>query len=447
MLSNLSNIIATALASPQELAKSLYADQYQRGLANQQTGLGQQQLAKGMYAIPEEQQSLIYSTATAKQAQIDAATEFNKRLQEILTNRQLGNQYQAGANSYNAQANLTNVNTETARKKQPYEVDAAKLSRFIDPILRRNQESKIALSEDPTNPFLRTLGGIINGSLTGVPGNKSLIPVMDGQNNIPQNNTLSPNSLNLNDPATSFALTGNPLPYSQQQEMKAQQQGLDKQAEQNVTDYSKLQDDLSKQADISTHARNLLAQFRAARERLNGLQSGVIGGGMPAIAAQRQIVDNIANQLVLTLSKQNFGGRSTNLQTGILQMSKPNAKMRIETVNSIGDELDSHLSRNIEHQDFINAAKQKGTTVNQAESLWELYQNQRPNFNTITQTKIPENNNTFQDYLTPEAINSIKRGERYLPIPNFKDKTNITKWFKSLSPTDREVYLSKINKR
>lgn len=203
--------------------------------------------------------------------------------------------------------------------------------------------------------------------------------------------------------------------------------------EADVKEYNKAQDSVGDLSDDARQMNMLIRQFKDAYNK--SLFVGQTKGSMPSsysnahgmaesaayLAAAGHDFTNEINadnaaqnmqSLIIKLMKTN---RLTNYELKFASGLKLNRSMNPGNIDDIGDWLTSKSGRIEEMQDFLNSAKDKGVPVQLAKSLWGKYENQRPSYDFQNKKTNAQYQQSWNDYLTPQAINAVKNGEAFTP--------------------------------
>jgi hypothetical protein len=214
-------------------------------------------------------------------------------------------------------------------------------------------------------------------------------------------------------------------------EMKRQQlarlqgtQGLGTKAAQSLSvaekkednkEYNKALDTANISAKGANEVNKYLEQFERAYKQLGSQQKGVLAGRVPAVTSEAQKADTAAQNIQAGLMVLFKGGRITEKQLEFLGRLKPNRAMNPEAVKSVSDALKAHSTRLAEEQPFLNAAKAKGISAQEAKTLWNMYDVERPAYDYENEKPINENLHSFKEYLTPASLQAANSGEPYAP--------------------------------
>lgn len=227
-------------------------------------------------------------------------------------------------------------------------------------------------------------------------------------------------------------MSKNPL---QMAHVLALQKQLQEQASTDVSQYQSAQNDASQTSNDALDMRNYIDQFLTHYQNTNEKGFGV--GRLPAVGSEAQLTDAAGRNmqaLILKLMKTN---RMTNYELQFSGGLKLNRAMNPEAVQEMSDFLYAKSDRLAEAPEFLSAAQQAGISPQIAKALFQQYNNQRPVYDFQNQNT-PSWAGSWRDYLTPQAVNSIKTGGAYVPVPNFKNKQEAKFWYSHLSNAQRQ---------
>jgi hypothetical protein len=86
---------------------------------------------------------------------------------------------------------------------------------------------------------------------------------------------------------------------------------------------------------------------------------------------------------------------------------------------------------------FLSAAQNQGIDIHTAQSLWNMYRQQRPVYDFGAGKPNTQFDGSWKDYLNPQAAQAVQTGKPYLPVPTFNSKQDFVNWSKTLQPQDR----------
>ena len=151
--------------------------------------------------------------------------------------------------------------------------------------------------------------------------------------------------------------------------------------------------------------KNLINQFQSAYSKLDN--KGPVLGRLPAVTSEQQIADNAAQNMQQMMVKLMKTNRMTNYELQFAGNLKLNRAMNPQTVKEVGDFLKAKAERLTEEPKFINAAKNKGLSAEDAKVLWNEYENDMPVYNFEKRSINKGNLNKYGEYLTPDALAKV----------------------------------------
>ena len=181
----------------------------------------------------------------------------------------------------------------------------------------------------------------------------------------------------------------------------------------NIKIYSQELKSANEGARDAIQMKNLIDQFQSAYSKLEN--KGPVLGRLPAVTSEQQIADNAAQNMQQMMVKLMKTNRMTNYELQFAGNLKLNRAMKPQTVKEVGDFLKAKSERLTEEPKFINAAKNKGLSAEDAKVLWNEYENERPVYNFENRKINKDNLNKSGEYLTPEALAKINNPGEYSP--------------------------------
>lgn len=396
--------------------------------------------AKAQYAMPEEQQALLQAQLRNQILQPQAQYAPQMTQAQLALARTMPGYYSAMANEAGARAGFMGAQTNLLKQQTPYMVEKAQADVFNDPLLSRANQLAMAQQQSGTNHYLaqslQNLGfsGDQNNSAPSQIPFAGASPVMPNAMNAPRMMT--------GNPMQNYLMFGSPLsPYLQMQ-LQAIGKGMETQQSAAATDYSKALTDSQNEANIGTQLSNLADQFQQSYNATN--EKGFAGGRLPAVSSDAQAADNASQNMAALVAKTIAGGRVTNYEMQYISNLKPNRAMNPQTAQMVSDFWKQKALRMNEQQAFLNTAKNEGVDIYTANTLWNQYNNQRPVYDFANRQPNTQYQNSWNDFLTPQAVNAAQTGQRYVMPPQFKSQVEAKNWFKSLSPSDKQIYVNQI---
>lgn len=194
---------------------------------------------------------------------------------------------------------------------------------------------------------------------------------------------------------------------------------------QQVTGWNEDQKEAHSDAAAAFDANQNLKDFIGQSDQLGILQGGALGGNLPAYSDARQKADNAAANLVKNTARAWQSAHITNQDIQLMNTAKINVAMNKETREDIANMALANNNRVMEKERFLDSALNGSLkmSVQQANHLWDLYQQQRPAYNSTNFITNTPYENTWGDYLNEDALNAVKNGKKYIP-DNQKDLSN-----------------------
>ena len=252
------------------------------------------------------------------------------------------------------------------------------------------------------------------------------------------------------------ALYQNPLNPAEQQHNAEMQTARQTEAVNNVNAYQ----DWSKQAStLGIAANNMipyLGQFGSAYNAAN-LKGSTLGAlpyeGWSGVATKaaltalgkttnmspEQEMRSAANNMATTLAGMAQQGHLTDYQLNNFMNLKESPIFDQQAQRDVAGLLGEKVQRINEMGQFGVQAQQLGVPAPVMQVLWNNYNNQRELYNFKTHQPNDFLQNSFGDYLTPQAIAAAKAGTPYVPLPQNITKSQFSNWYPTLSKGDRIV--------
>lgn len=183
----------------------------------------------------------------------------------------------------------------------------------------------------------------------------------------------------------------------------------------DINQWNKNQQDAANSANAALQVQNLLDQAKTSYDKLNGFQKGAVAGGLHPLSSDAQIVDSSSNQIAALLAKTLFPQRVTNVDFSAAQKMKPNRAMNPAAFEQSYDYFKQLTKRAVEEPAFMNAAKSLGIDSQTANTLWQSYNTDRPLYDFANKKPNTQYDNSWHDYLTPQAIAAARTGKNYAP--------------------------------
>jgi hypothetical protein len=201
--------------------------------------------------------------------------------------------------------------------------------------------------------------------------------------------------------------------------------------QQKLDQYNKYSQDLDKANRESLAATNMkqnLSIFNNAMDQTD-LSGGVLGYVPPGTSSPAQIADKFSTQYLPNAAgqlKEAMGSsRFSNLDMQIAQqlgfgrtMNKGTRQFYTNWANAVSDRMQ-------EQKQLFNYTKNPANKIRdeEANTAWSLYQQQNPIVNNKGNGVNTIQHHTLSQYLTPEAMDSIRRTGTYTP-PDLSKSSN-----------------------
>lgn len=380
-----------------------------QGLLNQKQQLENKiQQVAAQFAQPEAQQELLKAQLNNQILQPQAQYAPQMTLAELALKRTMPNYYNALAGQAGSNAALLAAHANLLRQTTPYDVQKAQADVYSDPLFSKANQAAMINRAAQNNPQLAAVLGQLNQPMgQGQPSQQSAIPFANGMS-IPQTNMPSQGSAMQN-----YLLYGNPLGPFYQQQLQAYGKGLETQQTQQAKDWSNNLISANKNATIGNNIVNAIDQFKTNYDKSK--ETGAALGNLPAVSSAAQLVDTASAKLQ-GLEAQNLPSNRTGIGViNFIGKQKPSRSMNPQAAQTSYDFWKENGIRSIEEQQFKNAAKYQGVDPYTANSLWSNYNNQRPWYDFDSNKPNTQYRGTWNDYLTPKAIQSVQTGQKYTP--------------------------------
>jgi hypothetical protein len=455
------NPFLMGLGAAQDLYAKGVQNEYAQPMAQQalqQAQLNNQVLGtKAQYADPMASQALTAAGLNNQVLQNTANYAPQVSQANINNTNAQSAYYGAGAGNLNANANLTNQTT-------PYKVQQAQSAVYTDPILSRLYQLSLANKTGAIpSTLLRNVGMPVNSQAQNnapMPDLNAYARTSPGASDtVSPNQILPPNAYGTPNqqvtPATApkaytgdslqnWALFGSPYNPIEMQQLSS---AAKTQGKTGVTQWNDAQNDAQKGADLGYQLQNFATQFQNGYK--NSQYTGPVEGRLPSSGfstalvpgnlSNEQITDNASQNAAALVAKLIAGGRVTNYEMQYMNTLKPNRSMTPQAAQMTSDFLVQRAKQMQEVPQFLNAAQAQGLDVHTAQTLWNMYRNQRPVYNFQTQQPNEQFDGTWRQFLNPQAVNAAKNGTPYISIPPgiMNNKTQFSQWYATLNPQDR----------
>lgn len=258
-------------------------------------------------------------------------------------------------------------------------------------------------------------------------GNKQIPPVGSQYNNsLNQNNNQqtseSPNyNFGVQQPTNPFH-TGNPVAdnllykkFGNTSQQQFQNDISKYQTQENLKSYSKDLENANEGAQASLQANTYLDEFLGAYKDLGYFQKGpLLGRGIVLSDAASKANTALANLIPQTIKswQQNH---VTNMDIELQERAKPSIRLNEDAVENLSDIIYTTNRRAQEYQPFLTAALNMRIPNSVANELFNLYNQQRPQYNAKDSIRNMHYQGTWKDYLTPEAVDAVMNGKKFTP--------------------------------
>lgn len=424
-----------------------------QGLQNQGAQYANQIASvNAQYAQPMAQQNLLNSQLNNQILQPQAQYAPQMTLADLALKQEMPKYYGALSGEAGSRAAMNFAQTNILKQQTPYLVQKAQADVYSDPMLTRANQMAMAQQAAQSNPNLaQGLGMMGLGNQGGFGGQQmpmaSPAAMGAGMSTGMMQPRIQPNTMNAprmmsGNPMQNYLMFGSPLSPYMQMQLQAYGKGLDTQQTAQANDYSKQLDEASQSAKTSNQISTIVKQFQDGYQNTNLV--GAALGHIPAITNEAQQTDNAARQLQALSAKDLNPAKLTNQELSFAGSLKPSRDMNPGAAKMLSDFWMQKSLRMQEEQQFLNTAKNSGVDVYTANSLWNKYSNQRPYYDFSNKTPNPQYQNTWKDFLTPQAIQAAQMGQPYVSAPQFINSTERKNWFKTLNSGDQKQYLQQL---
>lgn len=445
--------VAQGISTSNELLRQALMNKYMQS----QNQIAQ---AQAQYAQPMAQQDLLKSQLNNQILQPQAQYSPQLTMADLALKRAMPNYYNSMASMSSAEANKTNT-------LLPYDMQKAQGSVFSDPIMSRLYQLSLAnktgaipspylsaagmpspASTQNQNMPMPDLNSVINNSQQGggQPTNpQQILPT----NAYGTNPSTAPKAFNGNgfQNWSMFGTPYNPIEYGALQ--KQADQGATTGVDQWNTANSAAQTD----ATLGNQLQNFAQQFQNGYKdsKYTGPSLGKVPSSgwetsfVPGNLTPEQITDNASQNAAALVAKLIAGGRVTNYEMQYMNTLKPNRLMTPQAAQMTSDFLIQRAKQMQQLPQFLNAAKNGGVDAPTAQTLWNMYRQQRPVYDFQNRTPNTQFNGSWKDYLNPQAVQAAQSGQNYVPIPKFSDKKSFINWSKTLDASDRAFVQQQIS--
>jgi len=185
---------------------------------------------------------------------------------------------------------------------------------------------------------------------------------------------------------------------------------------QDIKAYEKINEGAASRAASASDAITQLDILKEASSKLNPIERGPYKGKLPAFSEAAQVYDKTSAALQKAVMDGMKGqGQMSKAKMEFIEKIKPNRNMDKAASERIGDTLKAMAERSLEEQPFFTLAQKSGLNHKEAQSLWTLYNKERPEYDAKRQAPIDGNLNKYNEYLNQNALEAALRGKPYDP--------------------------------
>ncbi len=361
-----------------------------------------------------------------------------------------------------ARAGFTGAQTNLLQQETPYDVQKAAMGVYTDPILSRAAQAQTAAQTGAVSPAVLSMLGMGQQQSQQQPADQTAPQTPGGLSQtdtgtpiswtgmqpqptamtpgLPSQGALTPGTAPqafTGTPGQNWLMFGSPINPFQMAAMKQQ-------ATSGVDLYNAAQTTAAKDANDATTMNKYIDQFNDAygKSTYKGVRLGTMptrGLFAPPGNLQNEVnADNAAQNMQAIMVKLLGSGKITNQELGFAGNLKINRAMPQQSVQELSDFMKAKNNQIMEQQQFLNAAKNQGVDVQTANTLWNRYINQRPVYDFQSRSANDNFQGSYNDYLTPQAVNAARSGQAYVPIPqNFRNAAEKQHWFNNLAPQEK----------
>lgn len=185
---------------------------------------------------------------------------------------------------------------------------------------------------------------------------------------------------------------------------------------QDIKAYEKINEGARTQSDSASEAIKQLEILKQASGKLSSRERGPLAGKVPAFSENAQVYDKTSAALQKAVMDAMKGqGQMSKAKMEFIERIKPNRSMGKAASERIGDTLQAMAERSQEAQPFFTLAEKSGFNHKEAESLWTLYNRERPEYDAKKEAPIKGNLNQYNKYLNRNALDNALKGKSYDP--------------------------------
>lgn len=189
-----------------------------------------------------------------------------------------------------------------------------------------------------------------------------------------------------------------------------------KQAEKYQVENIERNKEFSHDATFANQASIDSNKFLDALDRVNDIETGKVGGNLPALSDAAQEMDAASNNVAASatqLFKEGNAIHKSDIE--LQQLSKANRQQNKDVSFDLAHGVIAKTDRMKERQQFYSRGTQLGLRSELLDSLWNKYETDRPYIDSITKMPNDAYKGTWQDYLKPNAVNAFLEGKDYTP--------------------------------
>lgn len=181
----------------------------------------------------------------------------------------------------------------------------------------------------------------------------------------------------------------------------------------------------NKEAQDATNFDRLLNQYNYLMD--HAVEKGPIAGRLPALGSSSQLIDNTINQMGLGAIEQvrdamgsaKFAVADLNVAMG-MKPQRTWTKSTRDFYSKFYKAVNDRLRQRSMFYTMIANNPQLGLSSQDADTLWSLYQNKYPIANKKGNKVINSDPDLWRQFLSPQAIESVKRTGDFNPIDRKK---------------------------
>lgn len=210
-----------------------------------------------------------------------------------------------------------------------------------------------------------------------------------------------------------------------------------KEADQKSQNANQLRDTVnqfSTNYDKSTYKGPFAGSFDSSGKSLLPLVGQATGQDL----SPEQETDRAAKQMQTLLGNDIFRKGMTDKDLSFMSTYKLDRTMEPQAKQTLSDYFQTHAQRENEYQPMMLQARQAGLDPQTSQTLFNLYNNQRPAFDWYSGKPNQNFIGGWKDYLAPDVVNAVKNGQTPILPPTFTSKQQAQDWYKLL-PTNMQA--------